>query len=425
MDLPSKHVLNLSKRIGARGAESDGEKSAASYITHVFSDFDVDVDVETFSSWKSEYPAILILFSCSILAYLAFYLNNALSLVISILVFVLFQMETYSWAVVSRLLHKSGASNIIGRVPPRESTKQTVLLVANYDSFRSSPLGGPRFARAYRVLYIISFVSIIMIGLLGITGLGADLLKVSRHSIHLIWLFCVVFPAYLLILTLLLAWGEVKGLFTAGANDNASGVGVMLSLVATIAANPLEHTAVWGIATARGAAGGRGMVELLKKHSKTLRDAFIINLDHLGRGGTKVITREGVMLGFSASRRLTRLSFRAAKKSKSLKITRGKNRVKKSDAMVANVRGYRAITIGGARGGTYDGWRSTDDTYDRIQRASLDRAVKFVEALLEEIDGLRSEAVDKKTPRRGRRKPSDLEAEAVEQAIEHLEEESP
>jgi hypothetical protein len=424
MDLPSKHVLNLSKRLGARGAESDREKSAAAYISHVFSDFDIDVDEESFSSWKSEFTAIMILFSCSILAYLAFYLNYALSLVISILVFLLFQMETYSWAVISKLLHHSGASNIIGRVAPAESTRQTVLLVANYDSTKSSPLGGPRLARAYRFLYIISFISIIMIGILGIAGLGADLLKISRHSIHLVWLFGAVFPAYLLIMTVLIAWGEVRGTFTAGANDNASGVGVMLSLVATVASNPLKHTAVWGVATARGAAGGRGMVELLKKHRRTLKSALIINLDHPGRGETRVITREGVMFGFHSSRRLSRLALRAAKKSKSLKITRGKNRVKKSDAMVANVRGFRAITIGGARGGTYDGWRSTDDTYDRIQRASLDRAVTFVEALLEEIDGLQADASDQKAPRR-RRKPDELESEVMEQTVEHLEEESP
>jgi hypothetical protein len=224
-------------------------------------------------------------------------------------------------------------------------------------------------------------------------------------------------------LTSLIAWGEIKGHFTAGANDNASGAGVMLSLVATIASSPLEHTAVWGVATARGGAGGRGMIALLKKHGRTLEDLFIINLDHLGRGDTKVITREGVMFGFRSSRRLTRLALKAAEGSRNLKISKGKCRVKKSDAMVATVRGYRAITVGGARGGTYDGWRNTDDTYDRIQRASLDRAVNLVESLLEAIDGLPSRT--RRIPAMRRREPDDLEVEAEEMTLEHLESESP
>ncbi len=390
MDLPSKHVLDLSKRIGARGAGSDGEKAAASYVLRTMSEFDaeVDVDVETFSSWKSDEHAIIIVYLAAVLAYSAFQLNYVLSLALAATAFLVFQMETYSWGVLSRLLPRSSASNIIGKVHPAQSPLQTVLVVANYDSAKSSPLGRPGLARAHRVLYIISFVCITLIGLLAITGLGGSLLKIPEDAIFQIWLSFAPFPAYLLVLSVLMLWGESRGLYTAGANDNASGVGVMLSVLHTIAANPLEKTAVWGVATARGAAGGRGMVALLKRHRRTLKNAFIINLDHVGRGATKVITREGVMLGFRASRKLTRLALKAAEGSVGLKIEKGKCRVKKSDAMVSRARGYRSLTIGGTRGGAYEGWHNDGDSYNSIKRSALDNAATLVGLLLDEIDSI-------------------------------------
>lgn len=386
MDLPSKHVLDLSKRIGARGAGSDGEKAAASYVLRTMSKFDAEVDVETFSSWKSDQHAIIIIYLAAVLAYSAFQLSYVLSLALAAIAFLVFQMETYSWGVLSRLLPHSSASNIIGKVLPGQSPLQTVLVVANYDSAKSSPLGRHGLARAYRVLYIISFVCITLIGLLAIAGLGASLLKISEDVIFLIWLSFAPFPAYLLALSVLMLWGESRGLYTAGANDNASGVGVMLSVLDIISAHPLENTAVWGVATARGAAGGRGMVALLKRHRRTLKDAFIINLDHVGRGATRVITREGAMLGFRASRKLTRLTLKAARESVGLKVGKGKCRVKKSDAMVSRARGYRSLTIGGTRGGAYEGWHNDGDSFDSIQRSSLDNAAKLVRLLLDQID---------------------------------------
>lgn len=388
MDLPSKHVLDLSKRIGARGAGSDGETAAASYILRVMSEFDADIEVETFSSWKSDLHALIMLYLAAAVAYAAFQLSFAVSIAISATVFLVFQMEVYSWGVASKLLPRSKASNVIASVAPTGVPRRTVVLTANYDSARSSPLGGRRLARAYRLLIILSFVSITAIGLLAIFGQGASLLKISTNSIFLTWLICAPFPAFLLVLSAAMIWGEIRGRYTAGANDNASGVGVLLSVTGAVAAKPLENTTVWGVATGRGAAGGRGMVSLLKRHRRDLKHAFIINLDHLGRGSTRIVTREGAMLGFHSSRRLTRLAFKAAGRSEGLNIARGKCRVKKSDAMVATVRGYSAVTIGGTSGGSYDGFKDADDTYEKIQRASLDRSARFVRLLLEEIDDL-------------------------------------
>jgi hypothetical protein len=416
MDLPSKHVLDLSKRIGARGAGTDGESAAASYVLRAFSDIDIEVDVETFSTWKSDLPALAIICILAIVAYLVFRVDYTLSVVLAAIVWLLFQMETYSWGVVSRLMPHSSATNVLGKVGSTKDPRQLVVLAANYDTAKGSPLGRPGMARAYRALYIVAFTCVTLIGLLSIFGLVASLLKLSRQTISITWAVFAPAPAYLFVAAFLILLGEFRGMFTAGANDNGSGVAVMLSAMSSLAEKPLEHTTVWGVATARGFAGGRGMIAFVRRHRRSLKNAFILNIDHVGRGGVSVITREGPMLGFRASRKLSRVALMAADRSRSLQVEKGKCRVKKSDAMVATVRGYRAITIGGTRGGTYDGWHNESDTFDRIQRASLDRAVKFVEILMDEIDSFASE---------GKRAASRKVHEVEDSEREHLEKESP
>jgi hypothetical protein len=388
MDLPSKHVQYLCRRIGARGAGSDGEKAAASYIMHAMDDAGIEVHIETFKSHKSDLQSIVLIYLLAILAYLLFMVNYVASLVLAILVFLVFQMETYTWSTISKLLPRSEASNVIGRIRADGDMKQRAVLVANYDTAKGSPLGMPKAARLYRLIYILSFACITVIVLVSILGLGASLAKVSRHALLVVWLAFSPFPIYILLLSLIILWGELVGRYSSGANDNASGVGVMLSVLSSLAGNPLENTEVWGVATTRGCAGGRGMASLLRRHPKQMKDALIINVDHAGFGQTRIINREGVMLGFRSSGTLRKLAYKASKKSKDLKVGKGKCRVKKSDAMVALARSYKAITIGGLLGGTYQGWKNEADRFNKIDRKSLDGAVRLVQLLLEEIDNM-------------------------------------
>ena len=386
MDLPSKHVQYLCRRIGARGAGSDGEEAAASYIMRSMDNAGIEVDTERFKSHKSDLHSLILMYLLAIIAYILFIVSYTASLLLSIIVFLIFQMETYTWSIVSRLLPRSGASNVIGRVRAEGDSKHMAIMVANYDTDKGSPLGMPKAARLFRLIYILSFACITVIILLSILGQGASLAKVSRHILIVVWLAFSPFPIYLLLLSLVILWGELVGRYSPGANDNASGVGVMLSVLSSIAVNPLEQTEVWGVATARACAGGRGMVSFLRRHPKQMKDAFIINLDHVGAGQTMIIKREGVMLGFRSSGLLRKLARNAAGKSKDLKVGTGTCRAKKSDAMVALARGYKAVTIGGLQGGTYRGWKDETDRFNKIDRKSMDSAVRLVQLLLEEID---------------------------------------
>jgi hypothetical protein len=387
MDSPGRHVLYLARKIGARGAGSDGEAAAASYVMHTMEEFCDDVDRESFSSWKSDMPGLAATCIAAVAAFLFFPLSHTVCLLLSIVVFLIFQMETYTWPVVSRLFPRSNSANVVGRVHPEGERKNLVVLAANYDSARSSPLGRPGVARFFRVIYVLTFICIVLITVLGFTGVVGSLAKFSEHTLFNLWLVFTPFSAYLLVVSIAMLWGELFGRYSPGANDNASGVGVMLAALQWVSESRLDNTELWGVATGRGAAGGRGMVALLKRHPGQFKKACIINIDHPGRGKTVVFKREGSILGFSPNRRLKRLVLLAAAKTRDLDVAKGRCRVKKSDGMAAMVRWANAISVGGASGGTFDGWRRVDDVYHKIDDAALDRCLRLVQTVLEEIDG--------------------------------------
>jgi hypothetical protein len=274
---------------------------------------------------------------------------------------------------------------VIGRLHPEGDPLTRVVVTANYDTGKTSPFGGPRSVRLFRPYVIVTFLSMLMLAALGFVGVIADLAKINRTGLDIIWYCFAPFALLALLFAVILLWGEMFGAYSSGANDNASGVAVMLSVVEAIAAKPLEHIELWAVATSRGFAGGRGMVALMKRHHRQIKESMIINIDHPGIGDLRIIRTEGPVLGFRASHRLTRTALKAAKKM-DFEVTKGRCRVKMSDAMVALARRRPAVTIGSLKGGAYPGWRNRKDRYEDIDRESLDRTVELVTQMLRVLD---------------------------------------
>ncbi len=389
MSLPGKHVLYLSKRIGSREGGSDGERAASVYITSVMKKTGNDIRIQHFSCWRSDIPALIIILVFALISYLLFLPEPRISFVLASIVFITFQMETYSWAVVSRLLPRTKAANIIQIIPPKGKKhvpcKKRVVITANYDSSRTSPFAIGLIPRLYRIAYILLFLCILGIAVVSLIGISGRLAKFSPATIRLIWYASSPFAAYVFLFLLILSWGEIFGRNSQGANDNASGIGTMLSLLEDLAQSPLENTEIWCVATARGFAGGRGTVELIKKNKKLLKNAYFLNIDHTGCGEIRLLKREGPIFGFGPKRRLKRIC-KEAINSLGLNTGFGSCRVKKSDAMVAQARGINAITIAGTSGSAYPGWRSRYDTYDRIKQSSLEMAKIIAHAIIKKID---------------------------------------
>ncbi|GEM_PF-5060354 len=389
MSPPGRHVLYLSKRIGSREGGSEGERAASIYIASVMKKTDREIRLQHFSCWRSDIPSLIIILAFSVIAYILFLPAPRISFLLASVAFIVFQMETYSWALISKMLPRRRATNLIQIVPPKNENNlkfpKRVILTANYDSSRTSPFGNRTLARAYRFMYILLFLCILGLTGVSVVGIAGELAKFSSRILRVIWYFSSPLAGYILIFTIILSWGEIFGRTSPGANDNAAGVAVMLSLLEGINQSPFENTEVWFVATARGFAGGRGMVELIKKNRKTLKGAYVLNIDHPGRGEIRLLKREGPIFGFSPGKKLKKISKKAARSIGS-DIGFSSCRVKKSDAMVAQARGISAITICAMSGSTYPGWRSRNDTYDVIDQSLLDKVKSLALAIIKEID---------------------------------------
>ena len=268
MEQPGRHVLYLAKKIGPRTAGSDGEAAAASYVLRAMDQAGIEVDMETFSSWKSELSGLAVACALGILSYLLFQWNRPSCLVVAVLAFVAFQMETWTWAVTSRLQPRSRSSNVLGRVHPTDDPLKRVVIVANYDTCRTSPFGNRRVVRLWRLFYIVTFICMLMMAVLGFIGILANLARISRSTLNIVWYAFMPFAVLVLLFTLLIMWGEVFGPRSAGASDNAAGVSVMLAVLSGIAAKPLQQTEVWG---GRHGQGIRGRQRDGRLHAASLQ----------------------------------------------------------------------------------------------------------------------------------------------------------
>lgn len=386
MDIPSKHALYLSKKIGPRYAGSNGEKLAHAYITRWLTDLDVDLRSETFRSHHSDIHGLILHGLLAIVAYALFLLNIWLSVFLSALVFVSLQSETYTWTLLSKFLPRTRSKNVIAVVPALGKTQNRVILVANYDSAKSSILFRPGVVKLYHLLYVVYFVSVSMVGIMSFLGLAAKLAGAERGALVKVWLGFSPFSVIIAVFTILLLVGELRGKPIAGANDNASGVGVMLSIIKAISTNRLENTEVWGVATSRNVAGARGMVSFLRKHRKETRDSVIINIDHVGRGEVKYLAKEGMLIGFHCNRKIASIARDVFREQDSTPLRKGSCYVKKSDALAALTRRRRALTIGGLNGKIPAGWRWHSDSYDLLNRMALDTSASTIYRLILRLD---------------------------------------
>ena len=96
--------------------------------------------------------------------------------------------------------------------------------------------------------------------------------------------------------------------FTAGANDNASAVGLVLTLAETLRNTPLRHTRVWLACTGCEEVQHYGAIDFFRRHRDALKQPTAIAFEMLGCAGPSWLTREGIIVPFRADPGLVNLA---------------------------------------------------------------------------------------------------------------------
>jgi Zn-dependent M28 family amino/carboxypeptidase len=175
--------------------------------------------------------------------------------------------------------------------------------------------------------------------------------------------------------------------FSAGANDNATGAGLVLTLAEHLQAEPLERTRVWLVNTGCEEVQHYGAADFFRRHRTDLVAPVAIAFETLGCTDPAWLTREGIVIPFQADERLVKLAEELSAdhpewRARALQIRGGNTEM--ADALQA---GVPAITLGGASSReepTY--WHQVEDTYDKMEPERMARAYAFVWTYIRALD---------------------------------------
>jgi len=376
-------IAKLAVEIGPRGACTSAEGRAARYIRKRFEEKGLVVKTQEFFTIHTySYLYILYLLVAIACAYLSrwFVLWTAPIAIVNAILFAL-DLETIPF--ISRIFPHRLSRNVIGEIPSSDG-EIGLVVVAHYDSARASLSFHPKVVRSFRTSFSVMIGGILGVGLLNLANL---ILRIVFGRINTgVWIASIVIGIYLLVPVFLLLHREKYMDYTAGANDNASGVAAMLSLMDKVTEEESMTKGIMFVATGAEEVGTAGMLEFLREYGKRIRDARIVNLDNLGKGHLCYIEKEGMLFGRSSDPILLWLSSKVVEKT-GLPLWRSPYRLLSTDATPALVRGYKAMSVMAFDDeGLLPNWHWETDTIDNIDISNIEVVRGFLWNLVKRLD---------------------------------------
>ena len=236
MSTPMDHIAYLSQEIGPRPAGTEEEQQAALYITErLQKDAHLSAQIEDFTCNSNALMTPIICYGVAIVAVLLGIILPVIAIPATVLALVAAGIaisEALDHPILSQAFTKGVSQNIVAKYEPTQSSdaagsrRRKVIVVANYDSGKVRRETAGVFVRALRPLrygalggMVVAAVFMLLRGVVLSEGAASLALAVLAGV-------CLIPSAVLLVFALL----EKFGPFTEAANDNASGVAVMLEV---------------------------------------------------------------------------------------------------------------------------------------------------------------------------------------------------
>jgi len=276
----------------------------------------------------------------------------------------------------------------------RPAAPATLILCAHVDAARAGAVHTPRRARRFARLAarsplplgpfrVLFWTLALLIPLLGLRMAGIDSEVVS--VIQLI-------PT-LILLVGIFALVEVEvSEVVPGANDNASGVAIAISLAAELDEDPPENLDVWVVLDGGGECTQEGMRAFVRSRRKRLdrSTTYFLGLDSVGGGRVRYMTSAGWVVSFDMDRRLVQLCEAIAAADVAGDDRYGAQAHASGlggEVMPARIAGFRSIGITCHDDDGYPPNRHRQtDTPNRINLGALDRAHAFALELIRSLD---------------------------------------
>lgn len=366
-------VRFLADGIGPRPPTSAAEAQAAAYVNARMREAGLAVEVQPFRAVATFALPYGLLYLLAAVSPLLYRVTRPGGLALSLLALVGLILETLSFPVVSSWLPSGRSQNVVGTRPPVREQRRHLIFVAHLDTSRAALPFHPSWVGRFRASFLLTVAALVCLPAL----MALHWATGSRWLLYL-----QALPAGLLALALLgLVHRETTMPHVPGANDNASGVAVLLRLAEEL--DDLEHTALWFVATGCNESGNHGMRHFLRRYPFPRREAFFVNLDSVGHGELGIITSEGMLWPHRSDAMLLELARRSGTGA-AFRPFRAMN----TDALVPLARGYRAVSLMALEKGVPASWHWPTDTPAQVEPEVLGQAIRLAAAIARGVDAL-------------------------------------
>lgn len=383
-----EHIYALAVEIGPRGPTREGERKGAEYVRNQFERLGFIPRWENFKSARSIFHPHL-LGAILLLAAFGFYplagkISAAIAALLTILVLISEVQELSFRDNLFRMVVPKGESqNVFTVIPPAKEHYRDLILVGHVDSqltpliFRSSS-----WVKIYDKFTMIAFI----------TFIGQAVFFVLGAVFGWGWVWYASIPAAIcaVLLAAMCLQADTTP-FTAGANDNASAVGLVLTLAEELKSQPLQNTRVLAVVTGCEEVQHYGMIDFYKRHRAEMKNPYAVVFEMLGCAGPAWTVREGIIVPFKSDPKLVRIAERLAAEHPEweaypVSISGGNSEL--SDAVRFNV---PAITFFGlTRDGEAPYWHQKEDTFDKMNPVVMERTWQMVWEFLHAVDEMRN-----------------------------------
>jgi hypothetical protein len=363
-------IVELAENIGPRPPCSQAEERAADWVAGRLSALGYSVSVERFDSrpgyhsWYAAYIAVA-LAGALLVVHLPL-----VACVLGVVSFVFFSRDAEGRGLVKP---RGGTSqNVIAK----GSDLPKVVVVAHVDSAPSSLSFHPRLVSSLGTQVRALYLAILLVVAL---GAGAYVVEAGGELHRGLWVPVGAAAAYLGLTLVVQLHARFRMDAVPGANDDASGIEVLLRLAAE------QPRDAWFVATGSAEAGMIGVQDFIANHGPEVSSSWILNLESVGKGRVTAAEEEGVLSPRTSDREMLRFAEAAGAEV-------GDFRTLPTDATVLLARRKRALTLIALddRGLPFN-WHWKTDTVAEIDPQTVEDATtiarKVVAArLLQEAD---------------------------------------
>jgi len=384
------HIRYLAETIGPRGSTRPLEKRAAEYAEKVLREAGLEPVTESFLSGRSTYHPFALFAALVLLSVPAFWwggrwgaaaaaLLTAAALV-SVLLELAFRPNPFRW-----ILPKGQSQNVWARIEPRQDARDNVVLIGHLDTHRTPLLFAERWVGLLEKLVPTAMGACILLTAVFVARIFLATSALSYTALPL--------AAVILGLFFLMVQADFTP-FTAGANDNATGVSVVLETAQKLRAEPLEYTRVWVLASGCEEVGCYGADAFALRHRIELNSPVWLSIDSVGGIGAGVayLTDETFLLTTRSDPRLLEYAGEIARKNPQYDAYPHSYKGAYTDGAIGGKHGFRVLSfVSYRRDGVLPEWHRPTDIIANIDPSVVENTHLFVEELLRRIDADASE----------------------------------